>query len=124
MSEAQEDSLDYEVLWPILDRVARGTVEVRHGEKREWYYDDGRQCLFATYLLDKLTEQDYIYWDPYIGEVGHRIARNRVHSRVLRHGERKAQAAGGHRRLARPPKMVYRYERNFDHTGRDQTGAK
>ena len=60
-------SLDDEVLWPILDRVARGTITVRpdkHGWP--WYYDGDRHIPFSGYLLDKLTEQRYVRWDSMI----------------------------------------------------------
>jgi hypothetical protein len=71
-------SLDDEVLWPILDRVARGTITVRVGEYGwPWYYDGERHCPFAGYLLDKLTEQSYARWDSMIeGPQGGLIVRD------------------------------------------------
>lgn len=42
-------SLDDEVFLPVLDRVRRGAVTVRHDEyRREWHFDGQRQCRFAT----------------------------------------------------------------------------
>jgi hypothetical protein len=33
-----------------------------------WYYDGNRHSPFSGYLLDKLTEQDYVRWDSMVGE--------------------------------------------------------
>ena len=64
VSSQQKDSLDHEVLWPILNRVARGTITVRRDDYGySWYYDGDRHCLFVGYLLEKLTEQGYTRWD-------------------------------------------------------------
>lgn len=64
-------SLDGEVLLPVLERVSRGAITVQHDKQaREWYSDDGRRCLFATYLFQALVELNYIYWDSMIGEPG------------------------------------------------------
>lgn len=71
-------SLDDEVLWPILDRVKRGTIEVRIDEYG-WpcYLDEGRRCPFSGYLLDKLVEQDYARWDSMVeGPQGRLIVRD------------------------------------------------
>ncbi|MGH3769476.1 MAG: hypothetical protein ACRDTX_30745 [Pseudonocardiaceae bacterium] len=60
-------SLDDELLWPVLDRVARGTITVRTDEYGwPWYLDDGGHCPFSGYLLDKLTEQGCTRWDSMI----------------------------------------------------------
>jgi hypothetical protein len=68
--------LDDEVMFLALDRVRRGTITVQHDDfRREWYHEDGRQCLFATYLLQVLAEQDYIYWDGYIEDRGRLVVR-------------------------------------------------
>jgi hypothetical protein len=68
--------LDDDVLLPVLDRVYRGTITVRHDEyHREWYSEEGRQCLFATDLLRVLVELDYAYWDGYVEENGRLLAR-------------------------------------------------
>ena len=40
-----------------------------------WYHDDGRHCPFATYLLEVLTQQDYIRWDSYIEQGGKLVVR-------------------------------------------------
>ncbi|MGH3549344.1 MAG: hypothetical protein ACRDQU_14780 [Pseudonocardiaceae bacterium] len=61
-------SLDDELLWPVLDRVARGTITVRTDEYGyPWYRDGERHCPFFGYLLlDKLVDQGYARWDSMI----------------------------------------------------------
>jgi hypothetical protein len=47
VSEQRKDSLDHVLLWPVLDRVAQGTITVRPDEYRwPWYYDGDRHCPF------------------------------------------------------------------------------
>jgi hypothetical protein len=70
VSDQQKDkdrSLDGEMLWPVLDRVARGAITVRLDEfGYPWYRDGERHCEFAGYLLDKLTERGYTRWDSMV----------------------------------------------------------
>ncbi len=62
-------SLDDEILLPVLERVHRGAIEVKCDEYgRPWYYDNGRQCLFATRLFETLVELNYLRWDSLVGE--------------------------------------------------------
>jgi hypothetical protein len=70
--------LDDEVLWPILDRVARGAITVRVDEYGyPWYRDGDRHCEFAGYLLEELTTQGYARWDSMIeGPEGRLIIRD------------------------------------------------
>jgi len=84
-------SIDDEVMWLSLDRVDRGTITVRAGD---WYHEDGRQCLFATYLLRVLAEQDYIYWDGYVEREGGLVARQDVRWAIKDPGRGAAASLG------------------------------
>jgi len=53
-------TLDSEVLLPVLERIRSSTITVKNDDYgRTWYHDNGRPCLFATYLLHVLVGQDF-----------------------------------------------------------------